>query len=162
MSLCTAIALSGLYLSLLQNKRLQLLRDICAFFREMRELGGTGFSSFPEIFERLSGERKYRRLTFIDTVASRYESGQNLREIWDCTVQSFCPLYMNSAIKGLLLSFSDVFGRCTREDFIKRCGELSVLAEGLLSASEKRYEKNRSMTVYSGVLAAAAIFFIFI
>ena len=160
--MCTAIALSGLYLSLLQNKRLRLLRELCAFFGDIGELAGSGRSDFTEIFSRLSEARKYRYLTFIDTVASRYESGQNLKEVWKCAVQSFCPLYMNSAIKDLLLSFSDVFGRCTREDFIKRCGELSVLAEGLLSASEKRYEKNRSMTVYSGVLAAAAIFFIFI
>ncbi len=162
MSLCTAITLSGLYLSLLQNKRLRLLRELCAFFGDIGELAGSGRSDFTEIFSSLSEARKYRYLTFIDTVASRYESGQNLKEVWKSAVQSFCPFFINSEIKTLLFSFSDVFGRCTREGFLKRCGEISSLAGRLLSEEEKRYEKNRSMTVYSGVLAAAAIFFIFI
>lgn len=162
MSLCTAIALTGFYLAFLQNKRLQLLKELCAFFSDMGEKGGTGFSDFREIFTCLSKKRKYRRLTFIDAVLSRYDSGENLKEIWDCEVQAFCPFYINSDMQSLLLSFSDVFGRCTKESFIKRCEDFSSLARKLLSEEEKRYEKNRSITVYSGVLAAAAIFFILI
>ncbi len=154
--------MTGFYLSFLQNKRLQLLKDLCAFFSDMGDLGGTGFSDFSEIFTLLAKKRKYRRLTFIDAVLSRYDSGENLKEIWDCQVRDFCPFYINSDIQSLLLSFSDVFGRCSKESFIKRCGDFSSLARKLLSEEEKRYEKNRSMTVFSGVLAAAAIFFILI
>lgn len=161
MSLCTAIALSGLYLSFLQNKRLRLLRDISGFFTEMGEMGGTGISDFREIFTYLSEKEKYRRLTFIKTVLSRYDSGENLKEIWECEVQAFCPFYIKPDLRSLLLSFSDVFGRCPRESFIKKCEAFSSLARKLLSEEEKRYDKNRSMTVYSGVLAAAAVFFIF-
>ncbi len=162
MSICTAIALTGFYLSYLQNKRLKVLRELCAFFSETGELGGTGFSDFTGIFKSLAENRKYTRLTFIERVISRYDSGENLKEIWEDEVQTFCPFYINSAVKPLLLSFSEVFGRCTRDSFIKRCEEYSFLAGKILSEEEKRYEKNRSITVYSGVLTAAAIFFILI
>ncbi len=162
MSICTAIALTGFYLSYLQNKRLKVLRELCAFFSETGELGGTGFSDFTGIFKSLAENRKYTRLTFIERVISRYDSGENLKEIWEDEVQTFCPFYINSGIKPLLLSFSEVFGRCTRDSFIKRCEEYSFLAGKILSEEEKRYEKNRSITVYSGVLTAAAIFFILI
>jgi hypothetical protein len=41
------------------------------------------------------------------------------------------------------------------------CSDFYGIAEDLLVREQKRYEQNRSMTVYSGVLTAAAIFFIF-
>lgn len=162
MSLCTAIALSGLYLSFLQNKRLKLLREICDFFAETGELGRTAFSDFTGIFESLVSRRKYKRLTFIEKVLSRYDCGENLKEIWYAEAEAFCPFYINAEAKRLLLSFSEVFGRGTRESFINRCGDYSLLARKILSEEERRYEKNRGITVYSGVLAAAAVFFIFI
>ena len=161
-SICTAITLTGFYLSYLQNKRLKVLRELCAFFSETGELGGTGFSDFTGIFKSLAENRKYTRLTFIEGVLSRYDSGENLKEIWEDEIRQFCPFYVNYGIKQLLLSFSEVFGRCTRDSFIKRCEEYSSFAEKILSEEEKRYEKNRSITVYSGALTAAAVFFIFI
>ena len=49
-----------------------------------------------------------------------------------------------------------------REGFVKRCEDFSSLAGRLLLSEERRYEKNRTAIMYSGVLAAAAIFFILI
>ena len=160
MSLCTAIALTGFYLAFLQNKKIRLLRELSAFFSDMGEMGKTGLWDIREILEKLS--LKYKGLSFTGNVLSFYESGENLREIWEREIGNFCPFYINAEIKNLLTSFSEVLGRCTREGFVKRCEDFSSFAEKLLIAEEKRYEKNRTVTMYSGVLAAAAIFFILI
>ena len=159
-SLCSAIALTGFYLAFLLNKKIRLLNALCNFFSDMGEMGKTGLWDIAEILARLSG--KYKELSFIEDVLSLYEGGENLREIWEREIESFCPFYISSEIKGLLSSFSEVMGRSTREGFIKRCEDFSSSAQRLLIAEEKHYEKNRTVTMYSGVLAAAAIFFILI
>lgn len=123
-------------------------------------MGKTGLWDFRVILEKLSP--KYKSLTFTENVLFYYESGENLREIWEREIEKFCPFYVRTEIKKLLSSFSEVFGRCTKESFVKRCGDFLCFAEKLLLSEEKRYEKNCTVTVYSGVLAAAAIFFIFI
>lgn len=160
LSLCTAIALTGFYLAFLQNRKIRLLKELSAFFSDMGEMGKTGLWDFREILERLYP--KYKGLTFVGSVIANYDCGENLKEIWEQETGNFCPLYISAEMKKLLSSFADVFGRCSREGFVKRCRDFSDIAEGLLASEEKRYEKNRTVTVYSGVLAAAAIFFIFI
>lgn len=160
MSLCTAIALTGLYLSFLQTKKIKFLKELCDFFFCIEELGRNGQTDFSGIFENLSAMKKYRELIFIDKITENCGLGENLKENWLSQVKTFCPFYINSGIKSLLVSFSGAFGKCTRESFIAKCSDFSSRAEKLLAEEEKRYEKNRNLTVFSGVLVSAAVFFI--
>ena len=161
-SLCTAIALTGLYLSRLQGKKLKFIKELNSFFCEIGEMGDAGLSDFRGMLHRLRGTGKYKELKGIIDAVSGYESGENLKALWDSAVGTFCPFYVNSEIRSLLLSFSEIFGRGTRDSFVRRCKDLSFAAGSISEAEEKKYEKNRGITVYSAVLTAAAIFFILI
>lgn len=129
-----------------------------SFFEELGELCRTGTIDFSCCLKKLSD----RKLYFIENIISRYKDGENLKVIWEKAVKSNCPFYIGSETKNMLLSFSEILGKGTREDFCKRCADFSSAFEKAVITEERNREKNRSLPVYAGVLTAAALFFILI
>jgi len=154
--------MTGFYLSCLHRKKLDILRNLSLFFEELGELCKTGLFDFPLCLKMLGEKQKYKDLTFIKTVLSEYRNGENLKDVWENSLKGWCPLYVNSEIRGYMLSFSEVFGKSTRESFSNRCRDYSSYIRRIYLSEESKWEKNRDLTVYSGVLAAVALFFIFV
>lgn len=156
------MAMTGFYLSFLHKKKLDILKNLSLFFEELGELCKTGLFDFPHCLKMLCEKPKYKELTFIKNVISQYKSGENLKNIWENALKSWCPFYINPEVRGYLLSFSEAFGKSTREGFSGRCRDYSSYIRKISLAEESKWEKNRDLTVYSGVLIATAIFFILV
>ena len=162
MSLCAAIALTGLYLSYLHGKRLKFLKELASFFEELGQLCFSGTGDICLCLERLYKKQKHNELTFLGEILCEYKNGDNFKEVWKRSVKNNSSYLADSEVNLLLEAFSEAFGKGTREDFCKSCSDYSVVFRQLFEREEKKREKSRELTVYSGVLAAAAVFFIFI
>ncbi len=154
--------MSGIYLSFLHKKKLSILKRLCDFFYEFGQLCSIGTYDIPDCFEKLSSAGAFSELTFINDILSLYSSGENLKEIWYRSADGFCPFYLEQNAKQQLHSFGDVLGKVSKESFLERCEAFSSAFKKMAEKEELRWEKNRDITVYSGLLVAAAVFFIFI
>ena len=162
MILCPAIAMTGLYLSSLTKKRIRLLRTLALFFAETERLCKGGAYSVSEIFIILKKRKQFSELSFLEYIAESFFDGENLKSIWLEAVDNFCKSFCDNACKEALLSFSDGFGKENRENFCERCRSFSDFFAEKAEELSLHWEKSREMTVYSGILCAVAVFFIFV
>ena len=137
---------------------MKFLRSLQHFFDELGELCRSGASDFYGCIERLS----CRELYFIEGIISEYRQGENFRVLWERAVTDNCPFYVDGRTRQLLLSFADVPGKSSGEEFFRKCADFSRLAERAALSEEKKRDSNQRLPVYAGVLTAAALFFIFI
>ena len=127
----------------------------------MQRLSGFGIYSLEEIFSRLSADESLSALPFIREIFHGFSSGADMKKQWECCVEAFCVSYADKKTGNQLISFSAAFGKLSYEEFGLLCekyySDFALMAE----REQKNWEKNREITVYSGVLVAAAVFFIF-
>ncbi len=89
--------------------------------------------------------------------------GCDVKEIWaECINSDKKILCLDAASKELLLSFRDCFGNIPLNIFCDKCIRFGERFALLSQKEEAAWEKNRSLVLSSGVLAAAAVFFILV
>jgi len=145
------------------NTKLAVLRAFSAFFREL------SFSSsltFADAFECVCGfceKSSFGMLTFINELSVNYEYGCDFRKLWRDSLENSSELrYLEKTQRSVLLSFADVFGKSSKDEFSKKCMQYSVLFREYYDEEKKKSEKNKALAAASGLLTGAAVFIIFV
>ena len=113
-----------------------------------------------EIFRKTACKKNFQGLGFPVYLSENFSSGDNLKSLWLRAVNMENNTISRNA-KESLSEFSEAFGKESKEGFCSRC---LYFADSFSSEYEKekaKWEKNREITVYTGILAGAALFFIF-
>ena len=159
--LCLAVALSGIYIADSRRRRAEKLRLISFFLSECIRLCKTDRYSVCELLTELSSDIRLCSLEFLKNAAAKMKEGENLRRIWNEAVNASEEFLPDRESLTLLLQLSSAFGRPTRDEFLGLCSRLQNAFSEKAQAERLKWEKSREAMVCSGVLAAAAIFFIF-
>ncbi len=159
--LCLAIALSGIYIADRARKRAEKLRLISLFFSECIRLCRTDRYSALELLRELSSDRRLACLEFLEPAVAEMDEGENLKMLWCRGVSACAEALPDRESLSLLLQFSSALGRPSREEFLECCDSLHTAFNEKAHMERQKWEKSREAVVCSGVLAAAAIFFIF-
>lgn len=89
--------------------------------------------------------------------------GCNIRDLWRDSLNSDKELYvLDKASKELLLSFQECFGKNPLCVFSEKCKSYGSRFLSLFEEEQAMWEKNRTLFLSSGILAAAAVFFIMV
>ena len=162
MILCPTIALTGIYLSSLTKRRLELLKLLSLFFSETERLCRYGTYSVIEVFILLRKSRQFGRLSFLEYICESFSPGANLKELWSEAIELFGNEASDKRSIEALISFGDSFGKENKESFCRRCSEFYCFFSEAAEKEALQREKNREIIVYSAILASVAVFFIFI
>ena len=109
----------------------------------------------------LSRREEFGRLSFLSHAARELSEGDNIREIWTSAVTcADSGIYDKEAVQ-LLVQFGNSFGRLSKEDFLESCRHYNEIFSERAAMQRKSWEKSREGIVCSGILAGAAVFFIF-
>ena len=162
-ALCLAVSLSGIYAAFVRRKRLQLLFDIADFFLELSGSVRLCCCDIIGIIDRISRRDVFRNLDFLSELLDENADGCNLKQLWrSCISRSASLRFIPTSAKNLLYSFCDYFGKLPPESFCEKCLLYSESFRKLAISENEKWEKNRSLIVSSGILCAAAVFFILI
>ena len=158
--LTLSIALTGIYISAAERKKAEILQKISLFFYEMRRLCQKGSYTIEEVFRKTACMNELQGLDFPVFLNENFSSGENLKSLWLQAV-SYENKSLSRKARDSLSAFSEEFGKESREGFCSRCLYYGELFEDEARKEKAKWEKNREITVYTGILAAAAVFFIF-
>lgn len=162
-ALCAALSMTGLYFSRLHNKKMRLMKTLADFFFSFSQAAVMLETDISECIKRLGNLPKFAGLEFPSFFDERFVFGCDVKEIWNESVNEDKSLiYLDSSAKALLLSFCECFGKYPLNVFSDKCIFYGEQFTGLYQKEEARWEKNRSLVLSSGVLAAAAVFFVLI
>ncbi len=162
-ALCLAVSLSGIYASFVRRKRLRLLFDISDFFLELSCNVKLRCCDIIGSINRISRLENFRNLDFLAELLEGSRDGCNLKQLWcSCINGSVSLRAVPSAARSLLCSFSDYFGKLPPDSFSEKCILYSESFRKLAVSENEKWEKNRTLVVSSGILCAAAVFFVLI
>lgn len=94
-------------------------------------------------------------------MAEGINEGANIKILWEAAVEKSAGAIYCSSEKSLLLQFSSALGRQTREEFLSVCTALSQEFSLRAERLRRSWEKTGESVALTGVLIAAAVFFIF-
>lgn len=146
-----------------RKKNLEYIRYVSEFFAEFASLTTLMELDAAKCVGRLCAMQRFSMLDFLKCIDTNYYPGCNFREIWIRSVTE-CKEYPsnNEDVQELLLSFADVFGKYSIDEFSGKCTEYSQKTADIYAAEKLKWERNRSLHAGAGILAAAAVFIIFI
>ncbi len=162
-AVCLSLSSFGFYISVIYKKRIKILKDLSEFFKEFSYMLILTSSDAAEIIEKLAFRSQFCRLGFLKTIASQYTYGCNMKTLWTDAVMNIREIHFPyGSANELLLSFSEIFGKLPREEFMEKCNNYSEEFMKLSEKENEKWEKNRSLVSLSGVITAAFVFLILI
>lgn len=158
-AVCLSLSCSGVYISVIYRKRIKILKDLSEFFSEFSYMLNLTSSDTAEIIEKLTGRLQFSRLKFLKNMVSDFSYGCNVKDIWCEAVMNIREIcFPYGRANELLLSFAEILGKFSREEFVEKCKNYSVEFLKLSEKEEEKWEKNRTLVPLSGVIAAAFVF----
>ena len=158
-ALCLALSLIGVYLSSVHKKRYSLLFAISEFFKEFAVCSSLVSLDVYGCIEKLSRRKSLAILTFLCSFKEGFTFGCNIRKLWHSCVEKCSELnLLDKNDIEMLLSFSDIFGKCSFGEFSEKCLEYSAFFLEKAKKEELSWNKNRAATVGSCLFSAAAVF----
>ncbi len=146
-----------------RKKNLEYIRAVSEFFSEFASITTLMELDAARCVEKLSSMPRFNILGFLEYINTDFYPGCNFRELWISSVTECKELpFYNENVQELLLSFADVFGKYSIDEFSGKCTEYSLKTADLYNSEKEKWEKNRSLHAGAGILAAAAVFIIFI
>ncbi len=162
-ALCLAVSLSGIYVSLLRKKKLKVLSVAADFFFELAESVRLRYGDIISCIDIICSREGSESLDFIFEIKRKYTDGCNIKKVWsDCVRESSSVRGLPVAARELLLAFGDNLGKLPSDGFCEKCRMYSDALRKLAITENDKWEKNRTLIMSSGVLCAAAVFFILI
>lgn len=160
-AVCLAFSLSGIYVSFIKKKRIKVLFDTADFFSglsdEVKLRRGDVLCCIENICARDGG----RTPEFINEIKEKCCSGCNVKEVWnDCISRSSLLKFFPSVARDRLFSFSDNLGKLPPDVFCEKCRIYADAFRKIATGENEKWEKSRTLITSSGVLCAAAVFFI--
>lgn len=162
-AVCLSLSCFGFYMSVLHRKRIKILKLLSEFFSEFSYLLNLSSPDTADIIEKLALRQQFSQLKFLRSITAGFTYGCNIKELWIESVMNIREFYFPyGRANELLLSFSEMFGKFTREEFVEKCKNYSDEFLKLSEKEEEKWEKNRSLVSVSGLIAAAFVFLILI
>lgn len=159
--LCLSFSVSGIYISRMYGNKIKLMRTLADFFYNLAEYSSLFTLDFCRLIDKLASDERFSHLSFIDEINGSCFFGCNVRESWDKQIRASREYIVLGRSSGeLLCSFSNTFGKCSCEEFMKKCRDFSRVFAEKAEAEEKKWEKNKSLISLSGVLFASVVFLI--
>ncbi|MBR3767480.1 MAG: hypothetical protein IKL10_04475 [Clostridia bacterium] len=162
-ALCLSLSLTGAYFSYAHKRKLGILRALSDFFNEFSSVSSLLSLDIAGAIERMNSGGKFSSLSFLPLISENFSYGCNIKDLWINSVSNSREInFLDVPSKDLLLSFSEAFGKHSKEDFFSKCSEYSSYFKKYALKEEEKWDKNRTLISMSGVLAAAMVFLILI
>lgn len=162
-ALCTAIGLIGIYFLNTNRRRLEIIKCISDFFRELSVMSSLVSFNVIGVTQRIGKMKRFSILSFPAELQKLSYPGCNVREIWCKAFLCSCEYsVLGNECRELMLSFSDSLGNLSAEEFSLKCKEYSLLFEKQYDDAKKDALNKHSLMAGVGILGAAAVFIILI
>ncbi len=162
-ALCLAVSLSGIYISFIRKRRLKILFDTADFFFELSDAVRLRRGDIINCIDSLCRREGFGNLDFINEIKEKCTEGCNIKKVWtDCIKKSSSLKSIPISAREMLCSFSDNFGKLPPDSFCEKCRIYSEIFRKIAISENEKWEKNRTLIMSSGVLCAAAVFFILV
>ncbi len=159
--LCLAFSLSGIYVSLIKKRRIGLLFEIAEFFGELSDSVMLRRGDILCCIKLMSSRDGFPCSDFANEISVKCTPGCNMKDVWvDCIKGSPYLKGLSADASERLCGFSDNFGKLPPDVFCEKCRIYSEAFRKIATGENEKWEKNRTLIMSSGVLCAAAVFFI--
>ena len=155
--------MTGFYISRQHGKKIKILKALEDFFYGFSQFMPPTEDGIAGCIKRLSIAESLKELSFPKIFSENFYFGCDVRKLWRESISDDIAVnYIGEQLKSVIVSFSDYFGNIPMDVFCSKCETFGGMFSEILQKENEKWEKNRSLFVSSGVLGAAAVFFILI